>query len=294
MPRFGATLTPPTPFTSQRRAAAARTARPRGEPMRRGDRRTRAADSESRGTPHRGAPRTKCVRDAYFGTRPISSGPVDARRTPAAPSSSMRSAAASPVPILRLRVRAVPGVRVRRCTRAGATISLASIARRRILSSRATTDASTRSPLESGLPSSGTAIRFVDGDVSGVRSVACAVLLESLRRPVRRRDDLCIALTSRLGPQNIPGSEHQQGRQPHRSLAVPSIRRRTREIAALAAVAATTAVTPDLTPLGGWMSSSADLTPEGSCASRVALTTFSSRVLRRNGLMSILSVRSFC
>jgi hypothetical protein len=57
-------------------------------------------------------------------------------------------------------------------------------------------------------------------------------------------------------------------------------------------VAATTAATPDLTPLGGWMSSSADLTPEGSCASRVALTTFSSRVLRRKGLMSILSVRS--
>lgn len=118
------------------------------------------------GAPSQRAPRTKCVRDAYFGTRPISSGPVDARRTPAAPSSSMRSAAASPVPILRLRVRAVTGVRVRRCTRAGATISLASIARRRILSSRATTDASTRSPLESGLPSSGTAIRFVDGDVS--------------------------------------------------------------------------------------------------------------------------------
>ena len=183
--------------------------------------------TQSRGAPSQGAPRTECVRDAYFGTRPISYGPVDARRTPAAPSSSIRSAAASPVPIVRLRVRGVTGVRVRRCTCAGATISLASIARRRILSSRATTDASTRSPSESGLPSSGTAIRFVDDDVSGVRSVACAVLLESLRRPLRHRDDLCIALTSRLGPQDIPGSEHQQGRQPHRSLAVPSIRRRT-------------------------------------------------------------------
>jgi hypothetical protein len=45
------------------------------------------------------------VHDVELGTRPISCGPVDARRTPAAPSSSIRSAAASPVPILRPRAQ---------------------------------------------------------------------------------------------------------------------------------------------------------------------------------------------
>lgn len=76
-------------------------------------------------------------------------------------------------------------------------------------------------------------------------------------------------------------------------------------MAALAAVVATTAVTPDLTALGGWMSLSADPTPAERSASRAALTNRSSGVLRRNnpllilrrirrnGLIFILSVRRF-
>src|SRR4051794_19091823 len=191
----------------------------------------------------------------------------------ASPSQSRRSAVASPAPT----------ARGRPVTCAGTTTRLASIASSRILNSRATTDASTSSPSESCPPPSGTAARVLDG---GVGPVARAVLLESLRRPLGHRDDLCIAFTPRLGSQDIAGSEHRQGGEPHRSLLVTSMRRRTAEMAALAAVAATTAVTPDLTALGGWTSDSADPTPDGSCASRAALTARSNRVLRRNGLMS--------
>jgi hypothetical protein len=72
----------------------------------------------------------------------------------------------------------------------------------------------------------------------------------------------------------------------------PSIRRRRADIAALAAVVATTAVRPDLTPLEGWISGTADRMPAGRPALPVALTARSNRVLRRNGLIFILTVRS--
>jgi hypothetical protein len=129
----------------------------------------------------------------------------------AAPSPMDRSAAASPAPIARDRARgATTGDRL--VTRAGEMTRPASMASRRILNSRATTDASTTSPSDSRLPPSGTAGRF-----AVARSVARAVVLESLRRLRGRRDDLCIALTPRPGPHHVSGAEHQQGREPHRS-----------------------------------------------------------------------------
>lgn len=131
----------------------------------------------------------------------------------AAPSSMNRSAAARPGPIVRDRVCGVTGAVTgidatdappragdRPFTRAGEMTRLASIARRRILNSRATTHASTTSPSDSCLPPSGTATRFVVA-----RSVARAVLLESLRHRLGHRDDLRIALTPRPGPHHASG-----------------------------------------------------------------------------------------
>jgi hypothetical protein len=204
-----------------------------------------------------------------------------------APSSMHRTAAASPAPIARGRGR-VATTGDRHFARAGEMTTLASTARRRSRNSRATRDASTTSPSDSRPPASGTAIRFA---VAG--SVARAVFLESLRRLLDHHDDLRIALTPRSGPHHVSGAEHQQGRQPHRSLRSSSSRRRSAEIAALAAVAATSAPAPDLTALGGWMSDAADPTWAGSLTSRAALTTFSSGVLRRRGRMSFLSVGSW-
>jgi hypothetical protein len=205
----------------------------------------------------------------------------------AAPSSMHRSAAASPPPIARDRVRA-PTTGDRLFARAGEMTRLASTARRRSRNSRASMDASTTSPSDSRPPPSGIAIRFA---VAG--SVARAVLPESLRRLLDHRDDLRITLMPRSGPHHISGAEHQQRRQPHHSLRPSSSRRRSAEIAALAAVAATSAPAPDLTALGGWMSDTADPTAAGSLASRAALTAFSNGVLRRRGLTSILSVASW-
>jgi hypothetical protein len=129
----------------------------------------------------------------------------------AAPSPIDRSAAASPAPIARDRARgAKTGDRL--LTRAGEMTTPASIASTRILNSRATTDASTTSPSDSRRPPSGTAVRF-----AVARSVARAVLLESMRRLLGHRDDLCIALTPRPGPHHVSGAKHQQGREPHRS-----------------------------------------------------------------------------
>ena len=190
-----------------------------------------------------------------------------------------RTAAESPAPIVCERVRgATAGDRAVTC--AGEMTTLASIPRRWDRNTRAMTDASTISPSDPCLRPSGTAIRFAG-------SMARAVLLEPLRHPLGNRDDLRTALTPRPRPEHVSRAELQQGRQPHRWLLPSSSRRRSAEIAALAAVAATTAVTPDFTALGRWMSD----TPRGSLASRAALTAFSKRVLRRSGLRWILSLR---
>jgi hypothetical protein len=77
----------------------------------------------------------------------------------AAASSMIRSAAASPAPIVRERVRGTTAGD-RPVTRAGETTTLASIARSWIRNTRAMTDASTTSPSDTCLPPSGTAIRF--------------------------------------------------------------------------------------------------------------------------------------
>jgi hypothetical protein len=84
----------------------------------------------------RSAKRWRLWRDRVGGAR-------DAARL-AAPSSMRRSAATSPAPIVPGRVLGVTAGARR--TFAGETTTLASTARRRILNSRATTDASTTSP----------------------------------------------------------------------------------------------------------------------------------------------------
>lgn len=63
---------------------------------------------------------------------------------------------------------------------AGETTTLASSVSRRILKTRASTDASITSPSDSGLLPSGVAVTTVDVDVSVTRVVARAELVEAL------------------------------------------------------------------------------------------------------------------
>jgi len=169
------------------------------------------------------------VADYPGGIRQSAVPPVDRARSEAArvvaPSSMACSAPARPAPIRPGRPRDPAGwMEIPRpgtspawgaCISAGETITLASSVSRRIRSSLATTEASIISPSESCLVPSGIAVTAAVGDALSVRLRACAELIESPRGLLRHRDDLCIALTSRLGSHHVSGSEHHHGGQLH-------------------------------------------------------------------------------
>src|SRR5829696_999254 len=121
-------------------------------------------------------------------------------------------------------------------TSAGTSIMVASSAKSRMPKSRATIEASTRTPSEGRLLRAGTAVSATGLVAPTAWGVTRAELFESLGRPLQDIDDLRVAFTPGPGADDVPGCEDRHPRELHESSLAPSLCRLSEEIPALPAV----------------------------------------------------------